>query len=143
MMLLGKAFYFLLGSTIRPPFNNCLLPYIYLFCSLLLYVRWPSVSFSTIVSYRTKIIKILPTWTPPNRLRGFRTKRFNVTPQNFLSFPRILLFLLSSIHSFAQFFNIFHQVFHSPDPLVHMISSTRSDSQNHCLRFFIITVYCD
>ena len=74
---------------IRLPFN--LLPYIYLFGSLLLYVRWPSLSFSTIVSYRTEIIKILPTWTPPNRLRGIRIKRFNVTPQNFLSFPRIFV----------------------------------------------------
>ena len=77
---------------IRLPFDNCLLPHIYFFGSLLLYVRWPSLSFSTIVSYRTKIIKILPTWTPPNRLRGIRTKRFNVTPQIFYRFPASLLF---------------------------------------------------
>ena len=138
---------------IRLPLNNCLLPCIclsiYLFGSLLLYVRWPCLSFSTIVSYRkyrTKIIKILPTWTSPNRLRGIRIKQFNVTPQNFIVSPHLSCFLLSSIHSFAQFFNILHQVFHSPDPLVRMVSSTRSDSQNHCLRglrFFIITVYCD
>ena len=75
----------------KPLFYNCLLPYIHLLGSLLLYVRWPSLSFSTIVSYRTKIIKILPTWSPPNRLRGIRTKGFNVTPQNFFSFPRIFV----------------------------------------------------
>ena len=65
------------------------------------------------------------------------------TPKFFIVSPHLCCFLLSSIHSFAEFFNIFHQVFHSPDPQVHMISSTRSGSQNHCLRFFIITVYCD
>ena len=68
---------------------------------------------SYLIGRRQLSIKILPTWTPPNRLRGIRTKWFNVTPQNFHRFPASLLFSVEFHPLICTVFQYFHQVFHS------------------------------
>ena len=111
---LARFLYFV--HFIRVPFNNCLHPCNYLFGSFLLFVRWTCLSFSTIVSYRTKIIKYF--------LHGHLQTHIEVESESngLMSHPKIFYRFLASLLFSVEFhplnctfFSTFFWVFHSSE----------------------------
>ena len=111
---LARFLYFV--HFIRVPFNNCLHPSIYLFGPFSLSVRWTCLSFSTIVSYWTKIIKYF--------LHGHLQTHLEVEsesnglmshPKIFYRFPASLLVSVEFHPLNCTFFQHFFWVFHSPE----------------------------